>query len=95
MGLNLECYRDMNYSNLDENGEDDVAGILTRLCKKNNLPYKYWVPTDMEIPKWNLFGLGKFGLGTIYNGLVYHAFQVRDGNHHRFINKCKKILKSN
>lgn len=95
MGLSIEFYRQIQSPNLDDDGENDVAGILTKICKQNNLPHKYWMPTHIEIPKWNLFGIGKFGLGTIYNGLIYHAFQVRDGNHYRFINKCKQVLSSN
>ncbi len=92
MGIHKSVYSTLGFPLLSESDENDVAGVLTKLALLKNLRIKYWVPTEVELPEWNLYRLGRFGLGTTYNGLVYHAFQIRDGNHFRFIKKCKKVL---
>jgi hypothetical protein len=55
---------------------------------------KYWWPTDIEEEKWYLHHPvhNKFGIGTTYNDLIYHAFFSRENNSDGFINKCKSIL---
>ena len=94
MGIQTGFYKQCGSPSLDWSEEFDVAAILTAAAINSSLSVKYWVPTDIEVRKWSLYRIGYFGLGTTYNGLVYHAFEGREGNSKTFVNKCKKVLKS-
>ncbi|MDB5231153.1 MAG: hypothetical protein JWN76_1958 [Chitinophagaceae bacterium] len=93
MGVQTAFYKSIGSPSLRENADCDVATILTQLAVEKKIPYQYWVPTEIEIKKWLLYRVGYFGVGCVYNGLVYHSFEIRNGNHYRFVNKCKSILK--
>lgn len=67
----------------------DVGGYFSSLREKLLL-----YPTKVEAPIWRLTDTKMFGHGTIYDGLVYHAFESRC-NHEStsmFIEKCKEVI---
>ena len=94
LGIKTAFYKECGAPSLEFSDEYDVAGILSDRAIKLSKAIKYWVPTHVERRKWNLYRVGDFGLGTTYNGMIYHAFEGREGNTFSFINKCKRVLKN-
>jgi hypothetical protein len=72
----------------------DAGQNLTKIVIENGGNVKYWWPTHIEKEEWTLYHPEhtKFGPGTTYNNLVYHAFFSRFDLSDRFIKKCKSIL---
>ena len=73
----------------------DVCEELTYMWEQNKRKIQLLRPTHVEKPLWNLEpGREKFGHGTTYEGLFYHAFESRIGPDHqnRFIRKCRQVL---
>ena len=59
-----------------------------------NIQIKYLYPSHVERPDFVLEENIKFGMGTTYEGGIYHAFESRfTKNDYFFINKCLEILK--
>jgi hypothetical protein len=71
---------------------NDVAGRVTRAFELNERPIEMLFPVNCEVPKWDLGTNSTFGLGTTYQGGIYHAFESRMNNTDMFINKCKQVL---
>ena len=96
LGLSKTVYNKLNCPDMNEGSFWDVAGLLSIAAvyhKKTRI--KYWYPTDVEEPKWDLYKNGKFGIGTTYENLVYHAFESRLGScDNGFIKKCSQVLNS-
>ena len=87
-------YKDINIQTLEENENFDVGGIFTYLALANNKYIKYWFPTSVKKPMWFLYPNSFFGIETIYDGLIYHTFQIRLGrNTNKFIKHCKSVIK--
>ncbi len=79
---------------MNETDDMDVGQNLTEHVIKNGGNIHYWWPTHMEEEQWNLYHPEhkKFGPGTTYNNLIYHAFLSRFDTSGRFVKKCKTIL---
>lgn len=78
---------------LCEDNNNDVAQNFTRTCIKNNKRIKYWNNTFSTDNLWSLPDNSKFGHGTIYEGKIYHQFEIRKlQQHESFINKCNQVL---
>jgi hypothetical protein len=72
---------------------NDVAQNFTRSCIKNNKKIKYWFNTYSSDYIWDLPNNTKFGHGTVYEGKIYHQFEIRKREQHEnFIKKCNEIL---
>jgi glycosyltransferase involved in cell wall biosynthesis len=69
----------------DTGGEVTLAAGGFEKCKS------IW-PLHVVQPKWDLGENSTFGLGTTYQGGIYHAFEVRLNNGQMFIEKCKEVL---
>ncbi len=73
----------------------DVCEELTYVWEQNKRKIQLLRPTQVEKPLWNLEpARERFGHGTTYDDLFYHAFESRIGPDHqnRFIRKCRQIL---
>ncbi len=72
----------------------DVAEEITYACRAKAIMVSLLYPTHVEVPLWQLTEERKFGYGTTYGDMVYHAFEsnANHGSTTRFIIKCKKIL---
>jgi hypothetical protein len=93
MGFSINLLRDIGEFNFNESLLNDVGAEFSQKVISMNKKIKYWFPTKIEIPKWKLYPDQYFGLGTTYDGLVYHAFEIRiPFNKYRFIKKCQSIL---
>jgi len=94
MGISKKMLIYLNYPNFKEYNNGDVAQKITDIVIEKKLNTIFWFPSDIEELKWNLYHHEHkyFGLGTTYEGLVYHAFDSRFSNVLRFVSKCKKVL---
>jgi len=79
----------------------DVCEELTYVWEQNKGLFTFTPavqlmrPTHVEKPLWNLEpGRERFGHGTTYDDLFYHAFESRISRDHqnRFIEKCRQVL---
>jgi hypothetical protein len=77
-----------------ETKTEDVAGFVTRCAYWNQKKVEYLSPIACEEPRWKLPDGTVFGLGTTYEGYIYHAFESRfqHGSTSRFIEKCKEVI---
>lgn len=69
----------------------DTGGYVTIASGGFEKAASLW-PTHVVTPKWDLGPGSCFGLGTTYQGGIYHAFELRMGNERMFIEKCREIL---
>jgi len=73
----------------------DVCEELTYVWEQYKHKVTLLRPTAVEKPLWNLEpGRERFGHGTTYGDLFYHAFEARisKDRQSRFIEKCKQVL---
>lgn len=72
----------------------DVAEEISYGCRQARIPIHYLTPTHVEKPMWDLSPGVKFGYGTTYGNMVYHAFES-NANHEstvNFIKKCQEVI---
>jgi hypothetical protein len=93
-GIATKYLKELGYPDMNETEDMDVGQNLTEAVKRNGGTLHYWWPTDMEEEEWDLYHPEhtKFGPGTTYNNLIYHAFLSRFDTSGRFVKKCKTIL---
>lgn len=74
----------------------DVAGEITHAAKDADIECRMLYPTHVEKEMWPLLGNIKFGYGTTYGRVIYHAFEsnANHGSTQRFIEKCREVLAS-
>lgn len=87
-------WEQMGRPSFRETSTEDVAGYVTRKAKEYGIRIVKIKPTHCEEPKWMLPDGTAFGLGTTYEGQIYHAFESRfqHGSTSRFIEKCKEVV---
>lgn len=89
-----KIYQKIGMPSFRENIRGDVAEELTWRCEENNIKVELMMPTQSENKKWHLKDNIYFGNGTVYDNIVYHAFESFS-NPNVFINKCNKLLNEN
>lgn len=93
MAFSSKLFRSLRPIDFNEDSSHDVGGQITSKCLENGFNVKYWFPTDVQIPKWYLYPNGYFGIGTTYNGLVFHNFEIRKNLGISFKKMCSSILR--
>lgn len=93
-GISKSLFLNLGSPDMNEGSFWDVGGLLTMSAKfQGEVKIRYWYPTSVETPKWKLYNKGMFGLGTIYNKMVYHAFESRLGeSNNSFVQKCNLVI---
>lgn len=91
MSFTTESFRDMGWPSFAPRPGLDVGAFVTAAAEKSGVPVLFMWPTDVEVPKWDLEGGRRFGLGTTYEGKFYHSFQSRHDKT-RFLRKCEEVL---
>lgn len=89
-----EAYDRAGQPTFTETTWHDVGSFFTNeLIRVGHIARLIW-PIHVENPVWDLTRNCKFGHGTNYDGMVYHAFESRLNGEstNRFIEKCKQIL---
>ena len=101
VGISTQYLKKLNYPDAthryDGTTDDyDVWQNITNIIISKGGHVKYWWPTHIEEEKWYLHHPqhNKFGLGTTYNDMIYHAFFSRTDSSERFVKKCKEVLDS-
>ena len=86
--------KELNYPDMNMTEDMDAGQNLTECIIKNGGTIKYWWPTHIEEEKWYLHHPEHtvFGLGTTYNGTIYHAFLSLHNLSVQFLKKCKSVL---
>jgi len=69
----------------------DCAQELTHKARELNIEIKLLYPSHVNKPKWKFKNGTYFGIGTTYDGQIYHQFESRKTSSD-FIKKCKSIL---
>lgn len=94
MGISKKVYQALGCPDMGSNNSWDIGALPSILAKfREDISIKFWFPTHVEQPKWNLYQHGMFGLGTTYEGLVYHAFESRWGDSDSiFMKKCASVI---
>jgi len=91
--ISKETYNILGQPNYNETSRSDVAEELTHICREKNIPVDMFKFEMCEVPLWDLDNNRKFGIASQYEGLVFHNFESRQGEHtHRFVNICRKVL---
>jgi len=97
-GFSKTLYAACGRPSLSEWERGDVMQKFTDECRYlqryEQVKVQYWMVTNGGDNCWDLpDDGGKFGHGTIYEGLIYHQFEIRRPEQHLpFIDKCKEVL---
>lgn len=76
----------------------DVCEGVCYKFEKKNISYKALYPTHFDIPRkeYRLHNYGAYGVGTLFQGGVYHLYESRRSeNLDLFEKRCKQILSNN
>jgi hypothetical protein len=99
MGLSLKLFRMVGSPSMQENFSCDTSEYLTFKVRDEGYKVKYWMPTSVKIPKWRLSTYGNFGLGTIYEDMIYHEFNIAKSPYYNnefsvndFIKCCNEMV---
>lgn len=94
ISFNRQTWEKMGRASFRETQFEDVGGYFTRVATMEGIEKVMLMPSHCEEPKWKLPDGTPFGLGTTYEGQIYHAFESRfqHGSTSRFIEKCKEII---
>jgi hypothetical protein len=99
--ITRSVYEKMNKPTFDLSDDYDAGGEFTKKAIEYDVNIKYFNIKSSLNKRWKC-GNKYFGNGTIYDGWLYHQFEVR---HHyfngperiysyQFIKKCKEILEN-
>lgn len=97
MAFTKETFELLDCPSFIATSRGDVAEEITYACREYRINFQLLYPTKVEVPLWELVNGVKFGYGTTYGNLVYHAFEsnANHGSTQRFIDKCKEVLMAN
>lgn len=83
-GIHKECWNKVNHSFVQGSNKNRVGDVCELFCyeaEDMNIPYELIMPTYYYKPSsegvWNLADEGTYGIGTIFEDMVYHLYQSR------------------
>ena len=96
LAISAEGWKNMGQPSFSENEQCDVAENVSYAAEINKIKYKTLFPThyfkEPEGGAWDLHTYGKYGIGTHFEGGVFHLYQARMSGHpETFYNVCKGI----
>jgi SAM-dependent methyltransferase len=92
LALSVETWNRLGRPSFRETARSDVAQELCRIGDDGGVAAVLMQPTAVTEPRWPLAG-GWLGLGTVYENMLYHAFESRLSCD-RFIKKCREVISS-
>lgn len=94
MAFSKETFELLGKPSFKATSRGDVAEEITYACRDKDVTFQLIYPSHVDKPMWELVNGVKFGYGTTYANVVYHAFEsnANHGSTHRFIEKCKETL---
>ena len=92
-----ETWLEMQRPTFSETPNGDVAENVSYAAEMSEIRYKTLYPThwttEPEEGLWHLHTYGLYGIGTHFEGGVYHLYQGRlERNVQLFVNTCKAII---
>jgi hypothetical protein len=98
--ISRDCWLKLNRPSFLETPRSDVAEEISYLADEQHITYRALYPTHFEsIPQegaWRLNNYGHFGIGTLFEGGIYHLFQGRlENNLLLFEKRCAQIVDAN
>lgn len=94
MGFSANTYRKIGFPSFKPTARGDTGEELTYKCQEHGIEVQVIWPSHVEVPKWDLVGDLKFGIGTTYDNAIFHQFESRYNNGQLFIDKCRTLLGS-
>jgi hypothetical protein len=95
MAFAMETYEKYGRPTFCKGNYWDVGEMLTFVWQRKGEEVALLYSTSCEVPKWSLNEdfAQRYGLGTTYSGLFYHAFNITNPESQtRFMAKCKAIM---
>lgn len=95
MILTKEVYKLAGEPSFKPDEFGDVATGVTRAVLSSGGYVNIIDPTDVAHPLWKLNSGLKFGIGTTYGGIFYHAFESRQNAESRkmFVKRCGDVIR--
>jgi hypothetical protein len=94
LGFTKELYERLDSPTLGPTHRGDTAEELTYVAEKAGVEVKLLWPSHYEEKRWTLINNKWFGIGTTYEDMVYHAFEISKVKAQElFYAKCNEILK--
>lgn len=95
--ITKNCYQKLGYPSFLETLQADVAENLTYQAEKLGIRFKTLYPLCFEREPlegvWRLGSYGQYGIGTVFEGGVYHLFQSRlASNVELFVQRCDDVI---
>lgn len=75
MAFTKKTYQHIGEPSFHATHRGDVAEEITYSCRAHQIAVELLYPTHVEVPMWDLTDKIRFGFGTTYADLVYHAFE--------------------
>jgi len=95
--ISRQAWLDMGSPTCSETPNSDVAENVSHQAEAQGRPYKVLYPTHWTREPiegaWRLGNFGLFGVGTHYDGGVFHLYQGRyDQNADLFVQTCQAVI---
>lgn len=95
LGLSKELYSALGRPSFRETSRSDCAEELTWLAEEKGFKVHLLWPSHVVKAKWPLGDNYVFGVGTTYDDLIFHTFEMGKypiRNSRLFIQQCKSVL---
>ncbi|MEK7859328.1 MAG: glycosyltransferase family A protein [Elusimicrobiota bacterium] len=91
------AYERLGRPSFSETARSDTAEELSYLAEEKGLRYRALLPTHFEGQSseglWPLGPLGYYGIGTVFQGGVYHLYRSRLAEHvELFLKRCGEVV---
>lgn len=95
--ITKNCYKFLGNPSFLETNRSDVAQEVSYIAEEKMKQYRILYPLFYEKPSiegiWNLGHYGKYGIGTYFEGGIYHLYQGRfQNNVDLFKKRCQQII---
>ncbi len=95
LAFSMKTYKALGSPTFTCTDRSDCGGELTYKAIESGLEMILLRPTHVEKPMWDLTENTKFGPGTTFDNVIYHAFYSRKNNGDMFIKKCEEVIANN
>lgn len=99
--ISTDCYERLGRPSFSYNYRSDAAEEISHVAESMCMNFKTIYPTKFEEISqagiWRLGSYGCYGIGTVYDDLIYHLYESRiclPHNITRFQNRCDQIIDS-
>ena len=91
--ISQKTWEELGRPSFHKSPTGDVAQDLHDIAAKMDRRIEHLHPTACLIPKWRLADRGCYGIGTFYQGGVFHLFELRSAKYNAlFVKICDDIV---